>query len=128
MMTEEDFWFEPVQGTGYDIMVKDLHYALHGTKDLWLVVEHLAEMFMGNPIYRVVVHDRGFIDVSTFGAVASPTIDQDVVGRYKSSDFLPEWMREKLAVLSLLSTEPNTPEIPGVGRRIHPRIFWVYPS
>lgn len=44
---------------------------------------------------------------------------------YESSDELPEWMQNRLSVLMMMSYEPPTKYVDGVGRRIDERVFWV---
>lgn len=39
---------------------------------------------------------------------------------------LPQWIRERLAVLAMESFEPPTEDIPNVGRRISEWVYWVY--
>jgi len=44
---------------------------------------------------------------------------------YFSVDHLPNWIRERLAVLAMESFEPPTEDIAGVGRRISEWVYWV---
>jgi DUF438 domain-containing protein len=45
---------------------------------------------------------------------------------YNNTDELPEWMQEKLALLTMTSMNRPTKDVVGVGRRIQENIFWVY--
>lgn len=46
-------------------------------------------------------------------------------GTYRIDD-LPDVLREKLAVLSILSPPPPAIDVAGVGQRITQHTFWVY--
>ena len=52
-------------------------------------------------------------------------IESDLEGLY-TWDELPEWMVDKLAVLSTLHIPPPPHEVLSVGKRISQNIFWVY--
>jgi hypothetical protein len=54
------------------------------------------------------------------------SVDSSLNGEYDSVDDLPDWVKERLAVLMVASSEPPTREIEGVGRRISERVFWVF--
>ena len=73
-------------------------------------------------IYRVGIFP-GEIDVLCLGLTLSEPI---VEGQYSSADELPLWMQERLAVLMMMSLEPPTVELVGVGRRISSHVYWVY--
>jgi len=73
-------------------------------------------------IYRVSIFP-GEIDVLCLGlSLSEPTVE----GRYSSVDELPLWMQERLAVLMMMSLEPPTVELEGVGRRISSHVYWVF--
>lgn len=44
---------------------------------------------------------------------------------YNHVDDLPNWVKERLAILMMTSPAPPTDPIEGVGRRISETIFWV---
>ena len=44
---------------------------------------------------------------------------------YNHVDDLPNWVKERLAVLMMTSPTPPTEPVEGVGRRISENIFWV---
>jgi len=77
-------------------------------------------------IYRVYVDPNlGDAKVMAVGMVGVNTTDP-LEGHYERASDLPEWIQEKIAVLSLL-IPPDGP-IEGVGRRIDRNVFWVYPE
>jgi len=73
-------------------------------------------------IYRVSVFPDG-IDIVCFGL---SSVDSDINGHYDRTDDLPEWVKERLAVLMITSGTPPTQEVAGVGRRISSHVYWVY--
>jgi len=86
----------------------------------------LPEMVMSkvhdDNIYRVSVFPDG-IDILCFGL---SSIDSDINGHYDRSDDLPNWVKERLAVLMITNGIPPTQEVAGVGRRISSHVYWVY--
>jgi hypothetical protein len=70
-------------------------------------------------IYRVEVFEDG-LTVLSFGVEMA-----DLDGSYKSIDELPQWMRDRLHVLSMMDYKPPTATVKGVGRRISREVFWV---
>lgn len=44
---------------------------------------------------------------------------------YPSVEHLPQWMQDRLAVLMMMSFNPPTEHVAGVGRRIDETVFWV---
>jgi hypothetical protein len=70
-------------------------------------------------IYRVEVFEDG-LTVLSFGIEMA-----DLDGRYKSIDELPQWMRDRLHVLSMMDYKPPTTTVKDVGRRISREVFWV---
>jgi len=86
----------------------------------------LPEMMMSqvhdDNIYRVSVFPDG-IDILCFGL---SSIDSNINGHYDRSDDLPNWVKERLAVLMITSGIPPTQEVAGVGRRISSHVYWVY--
>ena len=73
-------------------------------------------------VYRVSVFPDG-IDIICFGL---SSIDSHINGHYDRSDDLPNWVKERLAVLMITSGTPPTQEVAGVGRRISSHVYWVY--
>lgn len=74
-------------------------------------------------VYRVNMKDNGHVEVLLF---TMGDIDDEYCGVYSSTDDLPQWMQDKIAVLSMLSEKPPTEDVPGIGRRIYGNVYWVY--
>jgi hypothetical protein len=74
-------------------------------------------------VYRVAVHQDGAVSVVCFGC---EIVDPACEGEYSNVDALPDWVKERLAVLMLMSPTPPTQDVDGVGRRISDHVFWVY--
>jgi hypothetical protein len=53
-------------------------------------------------------------------------VDSCLQGEYSSLDELPQWVQERIAILSMLTATPPTEEVHGVGRRISEHTYWVY--
>ena len=81
-----------------------------------------GEKIHDDNIYRVSVFPDG-IDIICFGL---SSIDSHINGHYDRSDDLPNWVKERLAVLMITSGTPPTQEVAGVGRRISSHVYWVY--
>jgi hypothetical protein len=52
-------------------------------------------------------------------------IDSKRVIDYNSSSDLPEWVKDRVAVLRMLPCDPTNSVVFGVGRRISEHVFWV---
>lgn len=76
-----------------------------------------------NNIYRVhmTAHDK--VKVICLG---DGFVDSACEGEYYGVDALPDWVKERIAILMLCSMNPPMPTIRGVGRRIAENIFWVF--
>ena len=87
-------------------------------------VGNTEELPPDDNIYRVTVNqDTGYVRVACIGL---ERVDAVVDGNYDSTEDLPDWMQEKLALLSMLSYVPPTEPVSGVGRRINTDIYWVF--
>lgn len=64
------------------------------------------------------------VGVTPYGFTDSVDLGHTVI--YDNVDSLPEWMREKLAVLVTLRFDVPTEELVGLGRRVSEHVFWVY--
>lgn len=73
-------------------------------------------------IYRVSIFPDG-IDIVCFGL---SSVDSELEGHYDDTDALPQWVKERLAVLMITSVTPPTQEVAGIGRRISSHVYWVY--
>ena len=81
-----------------------------------------VHMVSDDNIYRVSIFPDG-IDIVCFGL---SSIDSPIDGHYDRTDDLPNWVKERLAVLMITSGTPPTQEVAGVGRRISSHVYWVY--
>lgn len=81
-------------------------------------------MIAEKPIYRILIKGDNSIETDCYDMIDlfKPELDK----AYSSIDNLPEWVKERLAVLSILNPNVRNEEIEGVGRRIAKNIFWVY--
>lgn len=53
------------------------------------------------------------------------SVDDSLSSDYDCVEQLPQWMQERLAMLNMLSYEPPTEIVDGVGRRISKSTYWV---
>lgn len=77
-------------------------------------------------VYRVYIYTperKAGVKVMCFGMDA---VDCELEGEYDSVDELPDWVKERLAVLMVMPSTPPTVELEGVGRRISASVFWVH--
>lgn len=85
----------------------------------------ITHMGMGDDtIYRVEIKDDGWMYVKPLGLLSPKN---GLNGLVRTDDKrVPDWLMEKLAVLSMMTSKPPTTEVDGVGKRISERVFWVY--
>jgi len=76
-----------------------------------------------NNAYRIDIGSTGRVEVLCFGI---ESIDTELEGYYDSLQDLPKWVQERIALLSMLKSEPPTEDVEGVGRRISVSTYWVY--
>ena len=74
-------------------------------------------------VYRVQVYPD--TDSASILPLGMECIESDLEGLYTWGE-LPEWMTDKIAVLSTLHIPPPPHEVLSVGKRISQNIFWVY--
>jgi len=74
-------------------------------------------------VYRVQVYPD--TDSASILPLGMECIESDLEGLYTWGE-LPEWMTDKLAVLSTLYVPPPPHEVASVGKRITQNIFWVF--
>ena len=75
-------------------------------------------------IYRINIAYPNRIELICFGM---DKLDVGIEGVYDNINSLPNWIQERLSVLSMLppsSTGDN--DVDGIGRRISERVYWVY--
>lgn len=96
-------------------------------KDLYIATGGLLLMQMMNPInddniYRVSLFPDG-VDIVCFGL---ESVDSQLEGHYDDVNALPDWVKERLALLNMMPSTPPTNEVAGVGRRISGHVYWVF--
>ena len=74
--------------------------------------------------YRVEFDDKGRPHVESLNYALD--IEPVQEGIYESIEALPQWIQDRLHVLSTFSSKPPTIDVDGLGRRIEENIFWVY--
>lgn len=79
-------------------------------------------MLENKPIYRLSIN-QSKVDVTCYDLLENFAPELDPV--YTSVDGLPEWAKEKLAVLMVLDPTSINDPIEGVGRRINQTVFWI---
>lgn len=80
-------------------------------------------MSLDNVSYRVKLYGNGHYAAVTRIGMNKVENLADGVYPYQT---LPEWMRDKLAALSILQPPPPQNDVDGVGQRISAETFWVY--
>jgi hypothetical protein len=91
-------------------------------EDAWRLSTYTMRMAMVNAlekIHRVEVSEDG-LTVVCLGLNVTP---HD--GTYSRIEDLPEWMQQKLHVLTMMDYKPPTKTVEGIGRRISRDVFWV---
>lgn len=130
-------WYEnePPDKTARKIILSGKPWRMRGAaikhikrKDLYIATG--GYMFMLNDsrgvgddsIYRVSIFPDG-VDVVCLGL---ESVDSCLEGHYDRIDDLPNWVKERLAVLNMIPVIPPTQEVEGVGRRISGHVYWVF--
>jgi len=102
-------------------------YEVHGLE--WERGKHptkqiLTHMIRDEPkTYRISINQKGGIEVVCFDL---ENIDSELEGYYDDVSGLPTWVQERIAVLAVCHTNPPTPTVEGIGRRISENVYWVY--
>jgi hypothetical protein len=105
------------------VIRRDLFMADAGLMRMATLVNMEAETTVHDDnIYRVSVFPDG-VDILCFGL---SSVDSGIDGHYDRTDDLPNWVKERIAVLMITSGIPPTQEVVGVGRRISSHVYWVY--
>jgi hypothetical protein len=73
-------------------------------------------------IWRIEECDDGTIDCMYIGFCP---IDSERLKTYATSEELPEWIKDRVAVLRMMPADPNDSVVFGVGRRVSESIYWV---
>ena len=81
-------------------------------------------MIRNDVIYRVFIPNDGKdIKVSCIGMEC---VDSTIQGVYSDLDALPELLKERIAVLSILKPDIDVSEVVGIGKRLDEQTYWVY--
>jgi len=115
---------------GTDLLVllppKDHNYNVFKPNAIHRLLKMLTDEHDSN-IYRIniskTVSGGNSIHVICIGM---EKVDAYLEGVYDDLNELPQWMKERIAVLSMLTTEPPTEDVKGIGRRINETTYWVY--
>lgn len=76
--------------------------------------------------YRVKISpDTGHVEIQCFGM---NSIDTEAEGTYMSVEDIPQWVKERLAVLRVLPLPPPTQAVEDLGARINEHVFWIVRS
>lgn len=97
---------------------------LRGVAPYALTAEMVLDMTKSDTdaVWRVEELRDGRVETTYIGF--SP-IDSDRVVLYEDSSELPEWIKDRVAVLRMMPCDPATSVVFGVGRRISEHVFWV---
>ena len=71
-------------------------------------------------VYRVFVGDT--VEVCCLGLHRT---DKEAEGIYDDITDLPEWMQERIAVLSLMKVNPPQTKVDGIGMRVDEHVYWI---
>jgi len=86
--------------------------------------KQVVSMIAEKPIYRILIRGDNSIETDCYDMI--DLFKPELEKAYSSIDNLPEWVKERLAVLSILNPDQRNEEVEGVGRRIAKNIYWVY--
>lgn len=100
------------------IQRKDLYIASAGVLHMRTVSANVGD----DNTYRVSIFPDG-VDVICFGL---ESVDSCLEGHYDDINNLPDWVKERLAILNMMTSTPPTNEVAGVGRRISGHVYWVF--
>lgn len=94
------------------------------TRTLQVKTDNWWPQYSLDTTYRVsIAKHTGRIEVICFGI---GSLANGVTGQYDSEEHLPDWMRQKLSVLRIMSDPPPIEDIANVGRRLSQELFWIY--
>ena len=93
-----------------DILIDDI--------GLNVTVEQVGQ---SREVFRLEVVD-GSVTIINF---ALEMLDNDISGWYSEVDLLPDWVKDRLALLMMVDPTPPTKYVDGVGRRISETVFWI---
>jgi hypothetical protein len=81
---------------------------------------------VNSTVYRVSIREGHEGQVASVICLDIEMVDDQYEAVYDSLEDLPQWIQDRLAVLSMLSYDPPTEIVSGIGRRISKDTFWVY--
>lgn len=73
-------------------------------------------------IWRVTLCKDGTVRMSYIGYMRAYDY---VTKTYSTLDKLPEWLKDRIAVLRMMPPNPNDSVVYGVGRRIDDKSYWI---
>jgi hypothetical protein len=71
-------------------------------------------------VYRIFIGST--VEVVCLGI---DSVDKEVEGEYATTDDLPAWMQERIAVLSMMKVDPPQTKVAGIGMRVDESVYWV---
>jgi len=83
-----------------------------------MLMELTGKVSDDEEIWRVVVNELGAKAIY-IGLGSRTPIEVQAVSE------LPQWMQERVSVLSMLTERPPTAPIEGVGRRVTDTVYWI---
>ena len=110
---------ELLRGYTFDIIADDISRHVSHVSHMSMGV--LAQIIDTKDVLRLEVID-GSVTIIDFSL---EMLDNDVSGWYSEVDLLPDWVRDRLALLMMVDPTPPTKYVDGVGRRISETVFWI---
>jgi len=110
---------ELLKGYTFDIIADDIsRHVSHVVQMAHMSMEVLAQV---KDVLRLEVID-GSVTIIDFSL---EMLDNDISGWYSEVDLLPDWVKDRLALLMMVDPTPPTKYVDGVGRRISETVFWI---
>jgi hypothetical protein len=109
-----------------DKIIADIELSLENSADNKFtgIRNAVFKMVQEKPIYRIMIKEDNSIETDCYDMI--DLFKPELNKLYSSIDELPEWVKDKIAVLSVLNPDLRNEEVEGVGRRITKNVFWVY--
>lgn len=106
-------------GGYFDKILADMMYNERNYRSRWLqMICHPDADF----VWRIEENDDGSVECTYIGFCA---IDSERTKTYTSSQELPEWIKDRVAVLRMMPPDPTKSVVFGVGRRVSESVYWV---
>ena len=110
---------ELLRGYTFDIIADDIsRHVSHVVQMAHMSMEVLAQV---KDVLRLEVIDGS----ATIIDFSLEMLDNDISGWYSEVDLLPDWVKDRLALLMMVDPTPPTKYVDGVGRRISETVFWI---